>query len=116
MGSANLGLEVVAVFVGEEHAVGVAFGEDARLLEGNRRADASVFADDAEAAFGWAIVVRAVVEQHAASALGAILFWEHEVLFFLFWTEKARDVHGICDTRAIEGRSPKQLRGMLCCC
>jgi hypothetical protein len=104
-------LDVVAVFVGEEHAVGVAFWEDAGLLEWDGRTDTPVFADDAEAAFGWTIVVRAVVEQHAASALGAILFWEHEVLFFRFWREKARDVHGICDTRAIEGHSTKTAAG-----
>ena len=77
-------LAVVAVFVGEEHAVGVALREDARLLEGDGRADAAVFADDAEAAFSGAIVVRAAIEQHAASALGAILFWEHEDLFSCF--------------------------------
>lgn len=59
----------------------MAGGEDAGLLEGNGWANASVFADDAEAAFGGAIVVGAAIEQHAASALGAILFWEHEVLF-----------------------------------
>lgn len=59
----------------------MAGGEDAGLLEGYGRADASVFADDAEAAFSGAIVVRAMVEQHAASALRAILLWEHEVLF-----------------------------------
>lgn len=59
----------------------MAGGEDAGLLEGDGRANASVFANNAKAAFSWAIVVRAMVEQHAASALGAILFWEHEVLF-----------------------------------
>lgn len=59
----------------------MAGGEDAGLLEGDWRANASVFADDAQAALGGAIVVRAAVEQHAASALGAILFWEHELLF-----------------------------------
>lgn len=63
--------------------------EDAGLLEGDRRANASVFADDAEAAFSWAIVVGAAVEQHAASAFGAILFWEHEQVFFRFWRPKA---------------------------
>ena len=89
-------LEIVTVFVGEEHAVRVASGEDARLLERDGRANASVFADDAEAAFGWTIVVRAVVEQHAASALGTTLFWEHEELFFRSRRKKARDVRGIC--------------------
>ena len=59
----------------------MALREDAGLLEGDGRANASVFADDAEAAFSWAIVVRATIEQHAASALGTILFWEHELLF-----------------------------------
>lgn len=59
----------------------MALREDAGLLERDGRANASVFADDAEAAFGGAIVVRAAVKQHAASALGTILFWEHEVLF-----------------------------------
>lgn len=59
----------------------MAGGEDAGLLEGDGRANASVFANNAKAAFSWAIVVRAMVEQHAASALGAILFWEHELLF-----------------------------------
>ncbi len=73
--------DVVAVFGGEEHAVGVAFGEDAGLRERDGRANASIFADDAEAALSGAIRVRAVIEQHAASAFGAILFWEHEVLF-----------------------------------
>ena len=79
-----MNLEVVAVFVGEEHAVGVTGGEEARLLERDGRANASVFADDAEAAFSWTIVVRAAVEQHAASAFRAILFWEHELLFSCF--------------------------------
>lgn len=65
----------------------MARGEDAGLLEGNGRADASVFADDTEAAFSWAIVVRAAIEQHAASALGAILFWEHGKPFSDFLPE-----------------------------
>lgn len=67
----------------------MAGGEDAGLLEGDGRANASVFADDAEAAFGWTIVVRAVIEQHTASALGAILFWEHRKPFsdFLLKTQ-----------------------------
>ena len=59
----------------------MALREHAGLLEGDGRANAAVFADDAEAPFSLAIVVRAAVEQHAASALGAILFWEHELLF-----------------------------------
>jgi hypothetical protein len=88
----------------------VAGREDAGLLEGDGRANASVFADDAEAAFGWAIVVRAAIEQHAASAFGAILFWEHEVLFFRFWREKARDVRGICGIDTIED-APLNLKG-----
>lgn len=93
-------LAVVAVFVGEEHAVGVALREDAGLLEGDGRADASIFADDAEAAFGGAIVVRAAVEQHAASALGAILFWEHEVLFSGF-SPKTQERVSLCATTVI---------------
>ena len=50
-------LEVVAVFVGEEHAVGMAGGENARLFERDGRTNASVLANDAEAAFGRAIIV-----------------------------------------------------------
>lgn len=96
----GLALKVVAVFVGEEHAVRVALREDAGLLEGDRRANASVFADDAEAAFSRAIVVRAAVEQHAASALGAILFWEHEVLFSGF-SGKTQERVSLCATTVI---------------
>lgn len=68
------GLYVAAVFVGEEHAVGVALGEEARLQERHGRANPAVFADDADAALRGALCVRAVVEQHAAAALGTILF------------------------------------------
>jgi hypothetical protein len=67
-------LTVAAVFVGEEHAVGVAFGEEAGLLEGGGGANASAFADNADAAFGRAIVMGAAVEQHAAAAGRAFLF------------------------------------------
>lgn len=67
-------LAVAAVFVGEEHAVGVAFGEEAGLLERHGRANASAFADDADAALGGAIVMGTAVEQHPAAALGASLF------------------------------------------
>jgi len=67
-------LAVAAVFVGEEHAVGVAFREEAGLLEWDGGADASAFADHADAAFGRTIVMRAAVEQHAAVARRAFLF------------------------------------------
>lgn len=69
-----LALAVVAVVVGEEHAVGVAVGEKAGLLERHGGANAAAFANDADAALRWAIVMRTVVEKHAAAALGASLF------------------------------------------
>ncbi len=65
---------VVAVFVGEEHAVSVAFGEKDRLAKWSSGTNAAAFADDADAALGRAIVVRTVIEEHAAAALGASLF------------------------------------------
>lgn len=48
--------------------------EEAGLFEGNRRPDASTFADDADAAFGRAMIMSAVIKQHAASASGTFLF------------------------------------------
>ncbi len=65
---------VVAVVVGEEHAVSVAFREEARLAKWGSGTNAAAFANDADAAFRWAIVMGTVVEQHAVAALGASLF------------------------------------------
>jgi hypothetical protein len=65
---------VAAVFVGEEHAVGVAFREEACLPERCCGTNAAAFADNADAAFRRAIVMRTAVEKHAAAALGAFLF------------------------------------------
>jgi len=83
----------------------VAGGEDAGLLERDGWANASVFADDAEAAFGGAIVVRAMVEQHAASALGAILFWEHELLFSDFGGKRQGKFEEFAQSRGNAGKS-----------
>ena len=52
----------------------MALGEEACLFEGNGWADASAFADDADAAFGRAMIMSAVIKQHAASASGTFLF------------------------------------------
>lgn len=68
------GSDVVAVFVGEEHAVRVAFREEARLPKGNGGTNTTAFADDADAPLGWAMVMRAMVEKHPAAALGTSLF------------------------------------------
>lgn len=81
---------VTAVFVGEEHAARVAFGEEAGLFERDGGADASAFADHADAAFGRAIVVRATVEQHAAAAIRASLFRQHGEIFLGFSEQNAR--------------------------
>ena len=86
----------------------MAFREDAGLLEGDGRANASIFANDAEAAFGGAIVVRAAVEQHAASALGAILFWEHEVLFSCFPTKTQGLVRTPPFTETVQDGAPEK--------
>lgn len=52
----------------------MAFGEEAGLFERDGGADASTFADDADAAFGRAMIMSAVIKQHAASACWAFLF------------------------------------------
>ena len=66
--------DVAAVFVGDEHAVGMAFGKEAGLFERHRGTYAPVFADDAYASLRLAIVMRAAIKNHAPAALGALLF------------------------------------------
>lgn len=52
----------------------MAFREEARLPEGDGGTNSAAFADDADAALRGAIIMRTVVQQHAATALGASLF------------------------------------------
>lgn len=68
-------LTVAAVFVGEEHAVGVAFREEAGLFEGHGWTNPAAFADDAHALLGGAVFVNTTIKQHAAAALRTGLFW-----------------------------------------
>lgn len=66
--------DVAAVFVGDEHAVRMAFWKEAGLFEWHRGTYASVFADDADAALGLAIFMRAAIKNHAATAFWTLLF------------------------------------------
>jgi len=52
----------------------VAIGEETGLLEGDGGANASAFADHADATFRRAILIRTAIEQHAATARRAFLF------------------------------------------
>lgn len=65
---------VTAVFVGDEHAFRVASWKEAGLFERHGGTYAAAFADDAHAALGLAIAVRAAIKNHAAAALRALLF------------------------------------------
>lgn len=68
-------LVVASVFVGEKHPVGVALREEARLFEGHCGANPAAFAHDADTAFRGAILVDTAIQDHAAAAVRAILFW-----------------------------------------
>ena len=70
----------------------MAIREEAGLFEGDGGANASAFADHADAAFGRAIIVGAAIENHAAATRRAFLFREHGEVFFSIFSSKASGI------------------------